>query len=51
VATIQAMRIAGASVLSVDAGRTLVLDGDQVFASADEANISIVGRVTGTHAR
>lgn len=51
VATIQAMRIAGASVLSVDAGRTLVLDGDQVFASADEANIAIVGRVTGTHAR
>ena len=51
VATIQAMRIAGASVLSVDAGRTLVLDGDQVFASADEANIAIVGRVTGTYAR
>lgn len=51
VATIQAMRIAGASVLSVDAGRTLVLDGEQVFASADEANIAIVGRVTGSYAR
>lgn len=51
VATIQAMRIAGASVLSVDAGRTLVLDGEQVFASADEANIAIVGRVTGKNAR
>ena len=51
VATIQAMRIAGAAVLSVDAGRTLVLDGEQVFASADEANIAIVGRVTGTYAR
>jgi DUF1009 family protein len=51
VATIQAMRIAGASVLSVDAGRTLVLDGEQVFAAADEANIAIVGRVTGTYAR
>lgn len=51
VATIQAMRIAGASVLSVDAGRTLVLDGEQVFASADEANIAMVGRVTGKNAR
>jgi DUF1009 family protein len=50
-ATIQAMRIAGASVLSVDAGRTLVLDGEQVFASADEANIAIVGRATGTYGR
>jgi UDP-2,3-diacylglucosamine hydrolase len=43
-ATIQAMRVAGASVLSVDAGKTLVLDGDAVRASADEARITIVGR-------
>ena len=43
-ATIQAMRVAGASALSVDAGRTLVLDGKEVFASADEAGIAIVGR-------
>jgi DUF1009 family protein len=43
-ATIQAMRIAGASALSVDAGRTLVLDGEHVFASANEASIAIVGR-------
>jgi DUF1009 family protein len=43
-ATIQAMRIAGASALSVDAERTLVLDGDDVFASANEAGIAIVGR-------
>jgi DUF1009 family protein len=43
-ATIQAMRIAGASALSIDAGRTLVLDGDAVFASANEAGIAIVGR-------
>jgi UDP-2,3-diacylglucosamine hydrolase len=42
--TIQAMRAAGASALSVDAGRTLVLDGEHVFASADEASIAIVGR-------
>jgi len=45
-ATIQAMRVAGASALSVDAGKTLVLDGDAVFASANEAGITIVGRST-----
>jgi hypothetical protein len=43
-ATIQAMRVAGASALSIDAGKTLVLDGDAVFASANEAGITIVGR-------
>ncbi len=46
-ATIQAMRVAGATALSVDAGKTLILDGDAVFASADEARITIVGRVRG----
>jgi UDP-2,3-diacylglucosamine hydrolase len=46
-ATIQAMRVAGASALSIDAGKTLVLDGDAVFASADEAGITIVGRQVG----
>lgn len=44
VATIQAMRVAGASALSIDAGKTLVFDGDAVRASADEAGITIVGR-------
>jgi UDP-2,3-diacylglucosamine hydrolase len=44
-ATIQAMRVAGASALSIDAGKTLVLDGEAVFASANEAGIAIVGRV------
>ena len=43
-ATIQAMRVAGASALSIDAGKTLVLDGDAVFAFANEAGIAIVGR-------
>ena len=43
-ATIQAMRAAGATALSVDAGKTLVLDGDRVFASANEASVAIVGR-------
>ena len=44
IATIQAMRVAGASALSVDAGKTLMLDGDAILASADEAGIAIVGR-------
>jgi DUF1009 family protein len=44
VATIQAMRVAGASALSIDAGRTLVLDGEHVFKSANEGGITIVGR-------
>jgi UDP-2,3-diacylglucosamine hydrolase len=43
-ATIEAMRAAGASALSIDAQRTLVLDGERVFKSADEASIAIVGR-------
>jgi DUF1009 family protein len=44
VATIQAMRVAAANALSVDAGRTLMIDGDAVIASANEAGIVIVGR-------
>src|SRR5688572_14672136 len=43
-ATIEAMRVAGAAALSVDAGRTLVLDGDAVYAAANDAGIAIVGR-------
>ena len=43
-AMIQAMRVAGATALSIDAGRTIVLDGQHVFASANEARIAIVGR-------
>jgi DUF1009 family protein len=38
------MRTAGASALSIDAGRTLVLDGDDLLRSANEARIAIVGR-------
>ena len=44
-ATMQAMRVAGANALSVDAGKTLMIDGDAVIASANEAGITIVGRV------
>jgi UDP-2,3-diacylglucosamine hydrolase len=42
--TIRAMRDAGASALSIDAGRTLVLDGGDMFRAADEAGIAVVGR-------
>jgi DUF1009 family protein len=47
VATIQAMQAAGATALSVDAGRALVLDGDAVFAAADATGIAIIGRPPG----
>ena len=43
-ATIQAMRAAGATALSVDAGRTLVFDREHLLRSANEAQIAIVGR-------
>jgi DUF1009 family protein len=44
VATMEAMRAAGANALSVDAGKTLMIDGDAVIAFADEAGITVVGR-------
>ena len=34
----------GATALSVDAGKTLMFDGDAVLAAANEAGIAIVGR-------
>ena len=43
-ATIQAMRVAGAKVLSIDAGRTLIFDREAFLASANEAGIAVVGR-------
>jgi DUF1009 family protein len=43
-ATIEAMRAAGATALSVDAGKTLVLDGPPVFTAADAAEIAVFGR-------
>ena len=43
-ATIEAMRAAGATALSVDAGRALLLDGDDAIRLADAAGICIVGR-------
>jgi len=44
VATIEAMKQAGASVMSVDAGKTLIVDGDRVFDAANAAQIAVVGR-------
>jgi DUF1009 family protein len=44
IATVDAMRDAGATTLSVDARHTLILDGDQVLAAADRAGIAVVGR-------
>ena len=46
VSTIQAMTSAGATVLSVDAGKTLMIDGDAIIKAADDAGIAIVGRPT-----
>jgi DUF1009 family protein len=44
VATIEAIRRAGATALSIDAGRTLLVDGDEVIAAADAAGIAVTGR-------
>jgi len=49
VATIDVMRAAGATALTIDARKTLVVDGDRFFAAADAAGIAVVGRaVPGT---
>ncbi len=42
--TIEAMRSAGATGLSIDADKTLVIDGDAVVEAASAAGITIVGR-------
>jgi DUF1009 family protein len=44
VATVNVMKSAGATAISIDAGRTLVIDGDRVRAAADTGGIAIVGR-------
>ena len=41
--TIAAMRETGATMLAVDAGRTLLLDKDEMLAEANDADICIVG--------
>jgi DUF1009 family protein len=44
VPTIQAMARAGAAVLSLDAGRTLMFEKARMIAAADDQGIAIVGR-------
>jgi len=44
VSTIAAMQAHGADTLSVDAGKTLMIDGEAIIRAADEAGICIVGR-------
>jgi DUF1009 family protein len=44
VATIDAMRAAGATAITIDAGKTLVVDGDRFFDAANAAGIAVVGR-------
>ena len=46
VSTIDAMKTAAATILSVDAGKTLMIDGDAIVKAADQAGICIVGRET-----
>jgi DUF1009 family protein len=42
--TIEAMKEAGATVLSVDARKTLMIDGPAIISAAEAADIAIVGR-------
>jgi hypothetical protein len=42
--TIDAMRAAGATVLSLDAGKTLILDGESFVEAANAGGIAVVGR-------
>jgi DUF1009 family protein len=51
VSTVEAMKAAGADALSVDAGKTLMIDGDAIVRAADEAGICIVGRRTDANPR
>ena len=51
VSTIEAMAAAGATALSVDAGKTLMIDGDAIIRAADDAGICIVGRGIATKPR
>jgi DUF1009 family protein len=44
VRTVEVMRGAGADALSIDAGRTLILDGDAFVRAADEAGLVVVSR-------
>jgi DUF1009 family protein len=47
VSTVEAMATAGADALSVDAGKTLMIDGEAIVRAADAAGITILGRRLG----
>ena len=49
--TIAVLQEAGVRLLSIDAGRTLVLDGQAVADAADRAGVTVVGRPLGEQAR
>jgi hypothetical protein len=51
VSTITAMKAAGATLVSVDAGKTLMIDGDAIVKAANDAGIAIVGRGAATTTR
>jgi UDP-2,3-diacylglucosamine hydrolase len=42
--TLTAMKAAGADALSIDAGLTLVVDGDRFYAAANDAGLVVFGR-------
>lgn len=42
IATIEAMRKAGATCLALDAGKCLLLDGDAILHAADDAGIAVI---------
>ena len=44
VRTLEAMRAAGATALTIDAGRTLIIDGERFFTVADAHQLTVVGR-------
>jgi len=48
--TIRTMVAVQASVLAIEAGRTVILDREEVFAHAKEAGISIIGKSAQVHA-
>jgi len=44
VATVEIMKAAGATVLSIDAGKTLIVDGERFFEAANAAGLVVVAR-------
>ena len=44
IGTVEAMQKAGADALTIDAGLTLILDGDRFIEAADRAGLAVVGR-------